>query len=129
MLCTLEMSRLSKSADWRTCQTIDGTPPKVVMRSRSMSSRARSGFQRYIRTSLEPATIEPWRIEWQPVAWKNGTDKRLAVCAGAGGWPATGSFGGVRIADRAPAKASDMMFVVKLRWVPRAPLGRPVVPD
>jgi hypothetical protein len=63
------------------------------------------------------------------VAWKNGTDRRLAVCVRAGGAPSAASFGGVRTADRAPAKASDMMFVVKFRWVPRAPLERPVVPD
>ena len=40
-----------------------GTPPKVVMRSRSMSSSARSGFQWCIITSLLPAAVLATRIE------------------------------------------------------------------
>src|SRR5436190_22577605 len=78
-----EVSRFSKSGDCSTCHTIDGTPPKLVMRSRSMSSRARSGSHLYISTSLLPADVAPCRVEWQPVAWKNGTDRSWAPCAGA----------------------------------------------
>ena len=59
-----------------TCITMAGTPPKVVMRSRSMSSRARSGSQWCIITSLLPAAVLATRIEWHPVAWKSGTDSR-----------------------------------------------------
>ena len=76
MLFTLEMSRLAKSGDSRTCHTMAGTPPKIVMRSRSMSSRARSASHLYMITILPPAAVLATRIEWQPVAWKNGTESR-----------------------------------------------------
>ena len=56
--------------------TMAGTPPKVVIRSRSISSRARPASQRCIITSLPPTTRLVTRIEWQPVAWKNGTESR-----------------------------------------------------
>ena len=53
-----------------------GTPPKVVIRSRSISSRARSGFQWCIITSLFPAAVLATKMEWHPVAWNSGTDSR-----------------------------------------------------
>src|SRR4051812_41648232 len=135
-----EVSRFSKWGDCSTCHTIDGTPPKLVMRSRSMSSRARSGSHLYINTSLLPADVAPCSVEWQPVAWKNGTDSSCAACAGAlpaptgAGWaggssPSSSMIELILSIDRAPEKPSDMRLVVKLRCVPRAPLGRPVVPD
>ena len=54
MLATLDVSRLAKSGDSSTCHTIVGTPPNDVIRSRSISSSARSASQRYMRTSFVP---------------------------------------------------------------------------
>ena len=51
-----------------------GTPPKVVTRSRSMSSSARPALR--MMTIFPPKARFGTRIEWQPVAWKNGTDSR-----------------------------------------------------
>ncbi len=70
------MSREAKLGESITCMTMAGTPPKVTMRSRSMSSRARSGSQWCIMTSLLPAAVFATRIEWHPVAWNSGTDNR-----------------------------------------------------
>ena len=54
------MAKLGESI---TCITMAGTPPKVTMRSRSMSSRARSGSQWCIITSLLPAAVFATRTE------------------------------------------------------------------
>ena len=75
---TEEVSRLAKLGESMTCMTMAGTPPKMVMRSRSMSSRARSGSKWCIMTSLPPAAVLVTSTAWQPVAWNRGTDKRLA---------------------------------------------------
>ena len=56
--------------------TMVGTPPKVVSRSRSISSSARAASQRCIMTSFPPARRLATRMEWHPVAWKSGTDSR-----------------------------------------------------
>src|SRR5688500_1463095 len=93
MLCTEEMSRVAKLGDWSTCQTMAGTPPKLVMRSRSMSSRARSGSHLYMITSLPPEARLATRTEWQPVAWKKGTDRRYA------GWSDGAAAAGAADAD------------------------------
>jgi hypothetical protein len=76
MARTDERSRVANDGDSSTCHTIAGTPPKVVTRSRSISSRARSGSQRCMITIFPPAARLATRIEWHPVAWKNGTDSR-----------------------------------------------------
>ena len=73
---TDEVSRREKSGESMTCMTMAGTPPKVVMRSRSISSSARSGSQWCIITSLLPAAVLATKIEWHPVAWNRGTDNR-----------------------------------------------------
>ena len=58
MAFTLEVSVFSKFGDSSSCQIIAGTPPMVVMRSRSMSSSARSGSHLYMITSLAPNATE-----------------------------------------------------------------------
>ena len=73
---TLEMSLLARLGDSSTSHTIEGTPPKVVTRSRSISSRARSGSHLYMITIFPPKARLATRIEWHPVAWKNGTESR-----------------------------------------------------
>ena len=108
--------------------TMAGTPPKVVILSRSMSSRARSGSQWCIMTSFPPAAVLLTRTEWHPVAWKSGTDKRLAF------WPPGARHRPWRpvAAQRSPGlwtKNRLMRLVRMLRWVPTAPLGLPVVPE
>ena len=70
------MSRVSKSGCSSTCHTMAGTPPKVVTRSRSISSSARPASHLCMITIFPPKARLATRTEWQPVAWKNGTDSR-----------------------------------------------------
>ena len=80
------MSRVAKSGWSRTCHTMAGTPPKVVMDSRSISSRARPASHLYMITIFPPKNRLATRTEWQPVAWKNGHRQQVGVLvAGAGG--------------------------------------------
>ena len=75
------MSYLEKSGESSTCITMAGTPPKVLIRSRSMSSSARSGSKWCIITSFPPAARFETMTEWHPVAWKSGTERRKALGA------------------------------------------------
>ena len=52
-----EVSYLAKLGESSTCMTMAGTPPKVVMRSRSSSSSARSGSKWCIITSFPPMAM------------------------------------------------------------------------
>src|SRR3954466_16257472 len=130
MACTLDVSRLAKSGESSTCHTIDGTPPKLVTSSRSMSSRARSGSHLYMITSLPPKAVLATSTEWQPEAWKNGTESKYAfwVDAAVAAVAAVAADGSsclpLRMADRFAAKIRLSRLVQMLRWVPRAPLGR-----
>ena len=56
-----------------------GTPTNWVMRSRSISSRARSGFHLYIRTSLVPAATALSMTATHPVTWNSGTTRMNEV--------------------------------------------------
>ena len=57
--------------------TMDGTPPKVPMFSRSISSAsARSGSKWCIITSFSPAARLATMTEWHPVEWNSGTESR-----------------------------------------------------
>ena len=107
--------------------TMAGTPPKMVIRSRSISSRARSGSKWCIITSLPPAAVLETSTAWQPVAWKSGTDSRLAF------WVPLLDVGHRRrCAAWCPTVDTKNRFIrleTLLRWVPTAPLGRPVVPE
>ena len=65
-------------------------------------------------------------MAWQPVAWKRGTDRRLAF------WPDSPPSRLGPLRRRLPAVATKNRFIrfeTLLRWVPTAPLGRPVVPE
>src|SRR5471030_632276 len=110
-----------------SCQAMVGTPPAEVTRSRSMSSKARTGSHLRIITSLAPAKRVGLRIAKQPVAWKKGTDSRVERCGASGS-----GVGGVsprRRNERAAEQAPDRMLELMLRLVARAPLGFPVVPE
>ena len=96
------MSRDSNDGDCSTCHTIAGTPPNVVTRSRSISSSARSASHLCISTSLPPAATLATRTEWQPVAWKNGTDSRYTFWPGRG---APASLPGAHL--RAPGRERE----------------------
>jgi hypothetical protein len=77
-------------------------------------------------TNLPPAAVLDTSTAWQPVAWKRGTERRLAFCAPSP-TPPTGPE-----RRRLPVVATKNRFIrldTLLRWVPTAPLGRPVVPD
>ena len=75
---TEDVSYLEKLGESSTCITMAGTPPKVAMRSRSISSSARSGSKWCIITSFPPAATFVTITEWHPVAWKSGTESRKA---------------------------------------------------
>ena len=75
-----EVSYLEKLGESSTCMTMAGTPPKVPIRSRSISSSARSGSKWCIITSFPPAARLETMTEWQPVAWNSGTESRKAGC-------------------------------------------------
>ena len=123
---TDEVSRLAKSGESMTCMTMAGTPPKTVIRSRSMSSRARSGSKWCIITNLPPAAVLVTSSAWQPVAWNSGTDSRLAFWT-----PGDASFWAWvrRMPPTVETKNRFMRLEQLLRWVPTAPFGRPVVPE
>ena len=122
-----EVSNFEKLGESSTCITMAGTPPKVPILSRSISSSARSGSKWCIITIFPPAAMLETMTEWHPVAWKSGTERRNA------GWvlsPVVSSAAvPKRMAPRVLMKKRLIRLVHMLRWVPTAPLGRPVVPD
>ena len=122
-----EVSYLEKLGESSTCMTMAGTPPKVPICSRSISSSARSGSKWCIITSFPPAARLETMTEWQPVAWNSGTESRKAACV----FSPVGAEGRLpkRVAPRVLMKKRLIRLVHMLRWVPTAPLGRPVVPD
>ena len=110
--------------------TMAGTPPKVPIRSRSISSRARSGSKWCIITIFPPAAMLVTMTEWHPVAWKSGTESRKAGCVFSGRSPVDSRAAAPkRMEPRELMKKRLIRLVHMLRWVPTAPLGRPVVPD
>src|SRR4051812_25475379 len=110
-----------------SCQAMVGTPPADMIFSRSISSKARITSHLYIITSLPPAKRVGLRIAKQPVTWKNGTLIRAERCGALGS--GSGGFSPLRRKLRAPAAAAVKMLVLTERLVPRAPFGRPVVPE
>ena len=52
-----------------------GTPTKFVTRSRSISSRARSGSHLYIITSSKPPLTHDSSTDTHPVTWKSGSER------------------------------------------------------
>ena len=74
-----DVARREVDGDASTCHTIAGTPPNVVMRSRSISSSARSASHLCMITIFPPDARLATSTEWQPVAWKNGTREQVRV--------------------------------------------------
>ena len=105
-----------------------GTPPVELTFSRSISRIAGSASQRRISTILPPAFIVGPSVADRPVAWKNGTTRRVTRCGSL-----CGSLSGTGSPARRKLRTAEMppapMFEVMLRWVPSAPFGRPVVPE
>ncbi len=58
-----EVSYWAKRGKSSTCMTIAGTPPKVVIRSRAISSSARCGSKWCIMTIFPPAPMFPTMTE------------------------------------------------------------------
>src|SRR5450755_4414136 len=106
-----------------SCQAMVGTPPAEVTRSRSMSWKARTGSHLRIITNLAPAKRLGLSTAKQPVAWKNGTDSRVARCGAAGS--GAGGASPRRRNERAAEQAVAMMLELMLRWVASAPFGLP----
>ena len=97
-----------------------------MIRSRSISSSARSASKWCIITSFPPAAVLTTMLARQPVAWKSGTDSRNEFCeARRRSRREPGSAAG----PAWPMKNRFMRFVQALRCVPTAPFGRPVVPE
>src|SRR4051812_46869816 len=113
----------SRSHDWV------GTPTKLVMRSCSMCSRARSGSHLYMITSLMPAEKQLSITGTHPVTWNNGTMRMNAggSVGAAGGGPSV--FDAARVRSMAVRQPNAVSAWHTERWVDTAPLGRPVVPD
>ena len=121
-----DVSYFEKSGESSTCMTMAGTPPNVPIFSRSISSSARSGSKWCIITSFPPAARLETMTEWHPVAWNSGTERRKAAWA----FSPTGARPvPKRVAPRVLMKKRLIRLVHMFRWVPTAPLGRPVVPD
>ena len=128
MVSTEERSRREKSGDSISCQIMVGTPVVPLIFSASISSSARSGDQRCMKTILAPPAMAGTSIEWQPVTWNRGTGSSIERCgaSGSGG-------GGISPVRRTIARAEEKPMLIRfdkmLRWDPCAPLGRPVVPE
>ena len=100
----------------------------MVTFSRSISSKARTGSQRRIITSLPPPNSMGFSTAKQPVAWKNGTDSSIERC-GALGSGAGGALAAAQEGARRRRWPPAMMLELTLRWVASAPFGFPVVPE
>src|SRR5215204_6465255 len=87
------MSRLTRLGDSSTSHTIEGTPPKVVTRSRSISSRARSGSHLYMITIFPPKARLATRIEWD--VRQRGVGIHVAQRVVEGGGPGGQRAGGL----------------------------------
>ena len=80
-----EVSYLEKLGESSTCMTMAGTPPKVPIRSRSISSSARSGSKWCIITSFPPAAMlrDHDRVAAGGVEQRHGEQEgRLRLLAG-----------------------------------------------
>ena len=73
-----EVSYFEKLGESSTCITMAGTPPKVPIFSRWISSRARSASKWCIMMIFPPAARFVTMTEWHPVAWKRGTESKKA---------------------------------------------------
>ena len=104
-----------------------GTPPKVVIRSVSISSRARSRIEVVHHHDLPAGRGVGDHDAWHPVAWKSGTDSRDVFCALAGVAVTAGPVAEPRLGW--PRRTGSSGSCMVLRWVPTAPLGWPVVPE
>src|SRR5579875_2488246 len=110
-----------------SCQAIVGTPPTLLIRSRSISSKARTGSHLRIITILAPANRLGLRIAKQPVAWKKGTLIREARCGALGS--GAGGASPRRRNERAAEAPWAMLLELTFRWLAIAPFGFPVVPE
>ena len=123
------MSRVAKSGDSSRSQDMVGTPTKVVTRSRSISSSARSGFHLYIITSLLPPSERAEHHRHQPVTWNSGTTRMKEVGYGFG---VASSARGRRVMmpfdDGAAGEGHQRAAARRGGSTPR-PSGWPVVPD
>src|SRR3954466_14968617 len=72
-LTRLDVSKSAKRGDSSRSQLWVGTPTKLVTPSRSISSSARSGSQRYMITSFSPLAKHDIITGTHPVTWNSGT--------------------------------------------------------
>ncbi len=111
----------------RSWNAIVGTPPALVQRSRSIRAIARARSQRRIITRRPPRKRFGTRVAKQPVTWNSGIESRPTF------WGADGSGTGTGSPRRRKARAAENGWAITLlapaRWVPIAPLERPVVPE
>src|SRR3546814_10344551 len=98
-----------------------GTPPVIATFSRSMISIACTGSHLRMKIVVLPPAIVPISPAEQAVTWNMGMTVRLVRGCGSG----TGSPRRRKL--RAAEKPPDNMLVTRLRCVPSAPFGLPVV--
>ena len=109
-----------------------GTPVKTVTFSRSISLRASAASQRYSSTRQPPAIVTVCSTQLQPVTWNSGTGSRAVTAGAAGAGPPPPERTIRRARAASPQVVRKIMFIrlcTTARWVSRAPLGKPVVPE
>ena len=106
------MSKRSRSGWCSSALNIVGTPPNVVARSRSMTSRTLPGSKRGTSVSSPPACTVTFMIELMPKTWNSGSVATVTVSGPASTWSQ-------------PTRAA----AARLACVSVAPFGVPVVPD
>ena len=99
-----------------------GTPPVRLTFSRSMISIARTGSHLRMKIIVPPLASVPISDALHAVTWNIGMTVRPTRGVGSG----TGSPRRMKL--RAEENPPDMILVIRLRCVPSAPLGLPVVP-
>ncbi len=108
----------SRSQDWV------GTPTNALTWCRSMSTRAPSGSQRCIITSLKCHEKHDSITGMQPVTWKSGTIRMKH-----GGYGDTAAGVARRRSSMVTREEKAMTVWLSAQWVETAPLGKPVVPE
>ncbi len=129
------MSRRSQSGWASSSRLIVGTPEKLVTRSRSISSSARSGFHLYVSTMRPPVSVAGCSRQLHAVTWNSGVGAMNTGCSGGAGTDVGAGMSPAAIALASAAAVviaqniRCMMLCTEPRWVSWAPFGNPVVPD
>ena len=126
----LDVSYWSSSGWASSSRVIVGTPLKLVTRSRSIARSASPASHLYISTSLPPLAVIACAEQLFAVTWNSGVVIRVQACGRGSSDTGLGTPASWRARScTAAQKPMLIRLLVQLRWVSRAPLGWPVVPD